>query len=164
MDNLNDLFLKHRLSVYRTSLRYTHDEAVAEDLTQMVFVKVMENLKKFEGKSDPFTWIYRITVNECLHYLRGKNRETRLEDWDEHESLKLEGVERPVEARILLKEIMSLFDSRTREIVFMAYFEGLKQDEMAKALGISERAINKRLASFRERMEKIKRKMEHECE
>ncbi len=154
---MNSLFLKYREPVYRICLRYTRHTAAAEDLSQNVFLKVMDNLKRFEGKSDVFTWIYRITVNECLHYLRDKNRETRLEDWDEYESLRLEGLERPVEARILLKEILSLFDARTREIVFMAYFEGLKQDEMAKAIGISERAINKRLANFRVRMEKIKR-------
>lgn len=122
----------------------------------------MENLKQFEGRSDHFTWIYRITVNECLHYLRRKSKETNLEDWVEHESLKIEGVDREIETRIILQEIMNLFDSRTREIVFMAYFEGLKQDEMSKALGISERAINKRLAAFRVRMEKIKLKMEFE--
>ncbi|MBL8025530.1 MAG: RNA polymerase sigma factor [Fibrobacteres bacterium] len=162
MKSLNELFIKYRASVYRICLRYTRDKDAAEDLSQNIFIKVMENLKQFEGKSDPFTWIYRITVNECLHYLRRKTKETNLEDWTEHETLKIEGVDRAVETKIILQEIMSLFDSRTREIVFMAYFEGLQQDEMAKALGISERAINKRLAAFRERMIKIKLKMEHE--
>ena len=145
--------------MYRICLRYTRNAPSAEDLAQNVFLKIMDNLKGFEGKSDVFTWIYRIAVNECLHYLRRRNRETRLDDWEEHESLRFEGLEQPVEARIMLREILGLFDDRTREIVFMTYFEGLKQDEMAKALGISERAINKRLANFRERLEKIKNKL-----
>lgn len=139
--------------MYRTCLRYTGQQADAEDLTHDVFIKVQSNIDRFRGQCDIFTWIYRIAVNECLHFLRRKKHNERLEDLPEHRLL-VEGPEKKIDARLALEEIFKLFDERTRALVFMVYLEGMTQEEAADALEISRRAAVKRLTAFRTRIEK----------
>ena len=54
--------------------RMTGSEEVARDLTQEVFVKVYENIGKFRGESQIFTWLYRIATNHTLNYLKREKR------------------------------------------------------------------------------------------
>ena len=49
----------------------------AEDIAQEVFVEVFKSIKKFKGKSKLSTWIYRITTNKCLEFIRKKNSKKR---------------------------------------------------------------------------------------
>lgn len=50
------------------------DSEEAKDLTQEAFLKVMRNIKKFQGKSSFYTWFYRILVNTCLDARRRRQR------------------------------------------------------------------------------------------
>ena len=54
-----------------------HDE-LAKDLAQEVFINVWNALPGFQGKSTYKTWIYRITVNSCLSYLRNKKHQANI--------------------------------------------------------------------------------------
>ena len=56
--------------------RFTRNEEAARDLTQDVFIKVYENLHKFQHKSHIYTWIYRIAVNHFTNYLKKEKRHT----------------------------------------------------------------------------------------
>jgi RNA polymerase sigma-70 factor (ECF subfamily) len=49
----------------------------AEDIAQEVFVEVFNSIKKFKGDSKLSTWIYRITTNKCLEFIRKKNAKKR---------------------------------------------------------------------------------------
>ena len=150
---IEELYQQYSEPVYRTCLRYTGKQADAEDLLHDVFIKVQENLHGFCNQCDIFTWIYRITVNECLHFLRKRKRESRLDEVPE-QHLRIEGPENQIDARVALEEIFKLFDKRTRTLVFMVYLEGMTQEEAANVLEISRRAAVKRLTAFRKRIEK----------
>ena len=47
-----------------------HDEAEAEDVTQEAFVRAYQGLNRFQGNSQPYTWLYRIAVNLSLNALQ----------------------------------------------------------------------------------------------
>jgi len=51
------------------------DNDIANDLLQEVFISVWSNLEKFKGASTYKTWIYRITVNTCLQYIKKEKKE-----------------------------------------------------------------------------------------
>lgn len=63
--------------VYNTCLGILQQEADAEDLTQEVFVSIFQHIKKFKAGSALSTWIYRITVNKCMEFIRYKKRRKR---------------------------------------------------------------------------------------
>ena len=66
----------HKPAVHRTCMGFVHSSADAEDITQEVFMEVFRSLKEFRGDSEFSTWLYRITVNKSLNYLRTKSRST----------------------------------------------------------------------------------------
>lgn len=67
----------HQSRVFHTALGLLHNYQDAEDITQEVFVKVYESISRFKGKSKFSTWIYRITINISLNFLRARKRKKR---------------------------------------------------------------------------------------
>ena len=71
-DAMEQLILKYQNRIYNVILKICADPDDAAELTQETFVKVIENIDKFEGKSRFYTWAFRIAVNLTLNY-RQKN-------------------------------------------------------------------------------------------
>ena len=69
------LVRRHQRRVYRLAVHLLKSGAEAEDVTQDTFVRAYGALDRFDGRSEPFTWIYRICVNLSLNALR--SRKTR---------------------------------------------------------------------------------------
>ncbi len=68
---LIDLYQDKVYKICYSFLNNTHD---AEDLTQDVFIDILQNLKNFRGDSAPGTWIYRIAVNRSLNFIRSRKK------------------------------------------------------------------------------------------
>jgi RNA polymerase sigma-70 factor, ECF subfamily len=73
-----DLVRKYQRRVYGTALHITGNHGDADDVAQETFVKAYRHLGDFDGRSDLFTWLYRITVNTAINHLRGQKRADRL--------------------------------------------------------------------------------------
>ncbi|EDM45068.1 RNA polymerase, ECF-type sigma factor [unidentified eubacterium SCB49] len=58
-------------------MSYVQNKEDAEEITQDVFIKVYDKHHDFKGKSSLKTWIYRITINTSLDYIKAKNRKKR---------------------------------------------------------------------------------------
>ncbi len=63
--------------VFGKCLSFIPNKEDAEDVAQEVFVEVFRSIKKFKGNSALSTWIYRITTNKCLAFIRKKNTKKR---------------------------------------------------------------------------------------
>jgi RNA polymerase sigma-70 factor (ECF subfamily) len=63
--------------VYNLALNYTQNVEDAEEITQDVFVSVYQSLNSFQENSSLSTWIYRITINKSLDFLKSKQRKKR---------------------------------------------------------------------------------------
>lgn len=66
----DEIYRRYQRPVYRLMARLTHTADDAEDMTQEAFVHVLKGLPRFQGRSDLYTWIYRIAKNQCLQYLK----------------------------------------------------------------------------------------------
>jgi RNA polymerase sigma-70 factor (ECF subfamily) len=66
---------RHQRRVFRLALHLLQNSAEAEDVAQEAFVRAYGALDRFDGRSEPFTWLYRITVNLSLNAIR--SRKTR---------------------------------------------------------------------------------------
>src|SRR3954469_13550100 len=69
------LYRTHAGRVYALCARMAGDRALAEELTQDVFVRVWEKLASFRGDSSFGTWIHRVAVNVCLNRLQADRRD-----------------------------------------------------------------------------------------
>jgi RNA polymerase sigma-70 factor (ECF subfamily) len=70
-----ELVRRYRDRIYRTIHRFTRNQSDTDDLFQETFLLAFKNLGRFARKSGFYTWIYRIAVNQCLNFLKEKEKE-----------------------------------------------------------------------------------------
>jgi RNA polymerase sigma-70 factor, ECF subfamily len=80
------LIQRYLTRVYQFAFKYLRDQDEAEDMAQEVFVKVWKNAHKFKADFKFKTWIYTITKNACLDWLKKKNRPVTFSELDVEEN------------------------------------------------------------------------------
>ena len=73
----DEIYFEHHKMVFNLALHYVQNIEDAEEITQDVFVKVFDNLNTFKKHSSLKTWVYRITINQSLDFIKGKNAQKR---------------------------------------------------------------------------------------
>lgn len=68
---------EYQQKVFGTCISFVPNQEDAEDIAQEVFIEVFNSVAKFKGDSKLSTWIYRITTNKCLEFIRKKNTKKR---------------------------------------------------------------------------------------
>lgn len=155
----NEIIRTYRKFVFSTALRYVEDYDDADDVAQDVFIRVFDGLSKFEGKSSMKTWLYKITVNISLNYIR-KRKILRLFSFGSTESessyasddiLPDKSLENSEFERDFLK-ILSELPVKQRETFALRYFDELTYEEMSKILGTSVGGLK---ANYHQAVKKI---------
>jgi RNA polymerase sigma-70 factor (ECF subfamily) len=137
-------FVRHFERRVRTVLwRLLDDERDVEEATQDTFVQAWRNLERFRSDAAPFTWLYRIAVNEALQRRRRKQLPTtELEEADaSHSDPALE----TAELRGYLVARLRALPIEHRAAIVLRDVEGLSNEEVAAVLGISVAAAKSRI-------------------
>ncbi len=71
-DAFGQLVRRHQQRIHRLAVHMLRDRAEAEDVTQETFIRAYQALARFDGRSEPYTWFYRITVNLSLNTIRAR--------------------------------------------------------------------------------------------
>ena len=74
MNDLKAFYDKYKSIVYNLALSYSANKEDAEEITQDVFLTVFKKMSGFRNESKVETWIYRVTINKSLDYLKAKKR------------------------------------------------------------------------------------------
>lgn len=120
------------------------DSALALDAAQEVFMRVWEALDTFKGNSSYSTWIYRITVNTCLLYLRGRNRRKE-QVTTVFPSIAADQYSQDEEDRLVrMYQCIQLLSEKDRVIILM-FLEGIDYKEIAEIVGINYDALRVRM-------------------
>lgn len=130
-------------------------EDLAQDLTQETFINIWRSLEKFRGSSSYKTWIYRITVNTCLKFLRSNKSklQTIISDHDastEGESISSEQ-EPPYQS--LYQAIGQLVE--LDRLVIMMVLDELKYHEIAEVMGMSEGNLRVKIHRIKKTLKKL---------
>ncbi|MES2811466.1 MAG: sigma-70 family RNA polymerase sigma factor [Bacteroidota bacterium] len=157
-NQFKDIYSNYSQKVHRLCLGYTGDSMQADDLLQEVFIKVWENLEKFRGESQVSTWIYRITVNTCLLYLRNAKKTTKVdiektvlkisEDTDEKEN----------QIQLLYKCISELPEAD--RLIITLLLEEVPYAEIASITDISEGNLRVKIHRIKQQLSTIYAKYE----
>lgn len=146
---------EYKSRLYWLIRRMVIQHADADDVMQNTFVKVWQNLPKFKGQSDIYTWVYRIGVNESLAFLNKKKRQfIGMSEFGEYLSDQLvadDWFDGTKAQEKLQQAILSLPDQQ-RLVFNMRYFEEVKYHDMAVILGKSEGALK---ANYHHAVKKI---------
>ncbi|MFZ3591740.1 RNA polymerase sigma factor, partial [Bacillus sp. DJP31] len=69
---LEQIIINYESELRYVAFRYVRNWMVVDDIMQEVYVKIFLKLDSFEDKSKIKTWVYKITCNQCIDYLRSK--------------------------------------------------------------------------------------------
>ncbi len=145
-----ELYALYGPAVYRRCLRLLRDEEAARDATQDVFVKVVRNMERFEDRENAMAWLYTVATRHCLNALRDRRRRGQSMPVDD---LELAAPESPsgLPGRVLARSVLSRFDEGTQAVAVGILVDGMEQEEVASALGVSRKTVQRRLERFLER-------------
>ncbi|MEP6962396.1 MAG: sigma-70 family RNA polymerase sigma factor [Acidobacteriota bacterium] len=142
------LYEIYKDKVYSIVLYYFHgDSAMASDITQQVFLKVMTSMAQFRGDAEFSTWLYRVVTNACRDGGRkASRREVGGEDLSRVAvpgSQEGDVVRAETEARV--RAAVSSLPEKLRMPVLLRYFEELSYEELATVLECSAGTVASRL-------------------
>ena len=166
-DAFEQLVLANQNKVYTLTFRMVNDREEAEDLAQEAFLKAWQGLPSFQGDSSFSTWVYRLTSNACLDFLRSKKRRQEhmgqafsLDDEDapslpdEEQLQPQQQLEKKERARQLYRALEQLSDQH-RQIIVMRELSGLSYQEISEALQLDIGTVKSRLTRARLSLKKI---------
>ena len=155
------LVTANQAMVYSLAYRMTGNPEDAADLTQEAFLNAWRSLGTFEGQSAFSTWIYRLTSNACIDFLRREKRRNSFsmtledeEDEDRQADLPDDRwspqreLERK-EAQEAVRQGLAALSPEHREVLILRELEGLSYAEIAHALGLEEGTVKSRIARAR---------------
>ena len=166
----SDLVAKYRNKVHSTIFNLVRSEQDAWDLSQETFIKAWRSIDRFRGQSSVFTWLYRISTNVTIDWLRRRQIESGVE-FDDTLGMKIESgsVTTPhadplPHEQMNHAEIQSRIDAALAElspehraIIILREVEGLHYEEIAEATGCSVGTVMSRLFYARKKLQSLLR-------
>lgn len=162
-NTFEELVLKYEKTVYNLALRMVGDRDDAFDMTQEAFIKAYGSLSSFRGDSKFSVWIYRITTNVCLDFLRSKSRKQQVSltvsDDDEDAQLDIPDPSSAPEQQLMQKmsmqsveEGLKTLPDKQRQILVMRELGGMSYAEIGAALSLEEGTVKSRIFRARKRL------------
>ena len=158
-----ELLGRYEDKLYRLAMRFVRNENDAQEILQDVFLSAWRNLPGFEGRAQFGSWMYRVTVNAALMFLRARNRHPEVmlddvepavlhkgaeqsghgssEDWSQRPDEQL----RSEELRRHIQTAVDALPDGLRTVFLVRDVEGLSTEETAELLNLSLPAVKTRL-------------------
>ena len=138
VDAFEQLYRAYVDRVHGLCWRLCGDRHRAEDLTQEVFLRVWERIDAFEGRSQFFTWLYRVAVNRVTDALRSEMQRSKREVSDEMVQVpeRATGGESPL-AALDLEAAIAALPTGARVTFVLHDVEGYTHEEIAAMTGIA---------------------------
>ncbi len=152
----NKLVLRYRDRTYRLAQRFLPNPEDALDITQDAFIRAYQGLSNFKRESQFYSWLYRITVNLCIDFLRKNARREMVTYESESDDLPMMNVadtsltppSKEVENKELsahLRKAIVQLPPKQREIFILRHWDGLSLKEIAHTLGRSSGTVKAHL-------------------
>ncbi len=160
----NELYKRYSGKVYAKCISMLKDETLAADATQEVFTKVFLKLGSFGEKAKFSTWLYSVTYNYCIDFIRKQKRDLQLftdgaedlpeviDDEEDDEELLAMEVGR-------LRKVLEEIPPGDKVILLMKYQDELSIKEISAALNKNESAVKMQLKRAKTKAKLAYRKM-----
>ena len=132
-------------TVYRVALHNTANFSDAEDVTQEVFVKLLETNKAFRDSEHLKAWLIRVTINLCRDKMKKSSRETLVENVFPN---------KPNEDKSEVLEAVKSLPEKYRNAIYLHYYEGYTAKEIGKILDAKESTVLSWLSRGRDALRK----------
>lgn len=150
-----ELMTRYQRPVYNAAFAVLHRAEDAKDITQDVFLKVVDRLNEYDPQFKFFSWIYRIALNESLNLQRRNNRndpqdvETSLPASDRANPEKQVGDEQ-LSKRI--RSALMRMSENDRTVLSLRHFSECSYETIGQILDLDEKTVKSRLFESRQRL------------
>ena len=144
------LLVRYQKPVYNAAYRMLNNPDDARDVTQTVFLKVFEQLDRFDAERRFFSWIYRITLNESINWL---NKSNRLASLDEDTADDSGGPDKEASNQQLsenMQAALMTISPEYRAVITLKHVLGCSYVEISEILKIPQKTVKSRLYSARQ--------------
>ena len=163
---LSELYQSYFPRLYRYILARTGNTYDAEDLTEDVFMRVLEAIERFQHREAPFSaWLFRIAHNAVISQRRKESARGKSSPLFDGLPTDTAGPEELVESRVVLSEVMRAaqrLPDAQRQVISLRFAAGLTVAETARAMGKGEGNVkviqHKAIAKLREMMGQPKKR------
>ena len=160
------LLKRYKSKIYTSIYLFVKDEALAEDIFQEVFIKIIDTLRrgKYNHEGKFVQWAMRIAYNMCVDYHRRNKRRAHLnptEDFDIFEVLRLsdDGPDNQImrsETHTRIRKLVDSLPPEQREVVILRHYADMSFKEIA---GLTRVSINTALGRMRYALINIRKMM-----
>ena len=144
-DAFSFAFKQYTDTVYRVALHNSTNFSDAEDVTQEVFIKLLETNKAFRDSEHLKAWLIRVTINLCRDKMKKMSRETLVEAVVCNNSS---------EAGNDILNAVKALPENYRNTIYLHYYEGYTAKEIGKILDAKENTVLSWLSRGREVLRK----------
>ena len=149
------IVISYQSMVFTLSYRMVGLREEAEEITQDVFVKAFKALGSFHRKSNFSTWLYRITYNESINFLRSRHKKIQsVEMGDDVANFAADSFDESdeiPEKQMIRDSIMALPEIE-RIIITLYYYDDMPVREVAEVTGLTETNVKARLFRTRQKL------------
>lgn len=144
---IEHLVQKYSSMVLQIAYQYSFNKSEAEDITQEVFIKLYNNIKKIKNEEHIKAWLIRVTINLSIDYNRNywNKNTTSLDDnykyFDE-------------ETKDVFNELKKL-TPEFRNIIYLYYYQGYKISEISEILSMNQNTVSSYLTRARKELKHI---------
>lgn len=159
------LYHRYAQKIFGKCMSLLKEEHLAKDATQDIMMKILLNLSKFGGKSKFSTWVYSVTYNFCIDFIRRGKRDpsNSYDDLEQVEDMEDEVSDSALlEIRLeRLKEVMAVISPEDKSILMMKYLDGLSIKEIGAMTDKTESAIKMQIKRAKMRFIRVHDLMYH---
>jgi RNA polymerase sigma-70 factor (ECF subfamily) len=151
----SELVVRYQRPIYNAAFWILHRPEDASDVTQTVFLKVVERLDDYDPQYKFFSWLYRITVNESLNVLRHNGREEALDeelDIPDAGAIDPESQCGQTELAIRMRRSLMRMSASDRVVLTLRHFSECSYQEIGQILDVDEKTVKSRLFEARRRL------------
>jgi RNA polymerase sigma-70 factor (ECF subfamily) len=155
---LKRFFLRHQTRVFRFIQRIVRNEAIAEELTNEVFLDVWLRAQSYEGRSSVTTWLLTLAHNRAVSALRKRRDEALDEDAAGHipdDADNAEVLVQKADKGKLLRRCVDALSADQREIMDLVYYHERSIAEVSAILGMPEGTVKTKMFNARKRLSEL---------
>lgn len=164
--SFGELVRRHQQRIHRLAVHMLRDRAEAEDVTQETFIRAFQALPRFDGRSEAYTWFYRITINLSLNRIRSRKTSRATHDTDDP---RLDGLltdKRPEtadpagsaqrrELYLALCQGVDALSDTLRTTLILVCIDGRSHEDVSAILGAPEGTIAWRIHEARRKLKEF---------
>ncbi len=160
-----ELYDRYLERIFGVCLAYLKDPAESQDISAEIFEVIVEkslthNIQEFEK------WIYVVTKNQCLQFIRKKN--THLKQINSYEFMQLNGVEHPLEEKehqfSWMEECLEQLPENQKACISRFYLKNQSYDEISRQLNIPKNNVRSHIQNGRRNLKLCMQKKNEQAE